>query len=234
MDRLKNYQNQLKGLNPQEILTWAVGTFGDKVALASSFGVEDQLLTHFASKIPNFRIFTLDTGRLFQETYDSMQRSMASYNITYEIYAPDNKELEEMIATKGPNLFYDSLENRKLCCKIRKINPLQRVLSGLDAWVTGLRAGQSATRAEVEPIEWDETNQIYKVNPLFACSEEELWKKVKEEKVVYNRLHDQGFPSIGCAPCTRAVAEGEDIRSGRWWWEAPEHKECGLHNRPVK
>ncbi len=234
MDQLENYKKQLEGLSPKDILLWANKTFGTKVALASSFGVEDQLLTHFVADIPNFRIFTLDTGRLFQETYDSMQRSMSSYCVTYEVYTPDTGELEEMIANKGPNLFYDSLENRKLCCKIRKINPLQRVLGGLDAWVTGLRAGQGATRADVEPIEWDAGNKIYKINPLFACSEEELWAKVKETKVVYNRLHDQGFPSIGCAPCTRAVSEGEDIRSGRWWWEAPEHKECGLHNRPVK
>jgi phosphoadenosine phosphosulfate reductase len=207
----------------------------DRLVLASSLSIEDQVLTHLVCAVSaQPRIFTLDTGRLFPETYETMERTMQRYGFRYEILAPDTRELEEMVRTQGPNLFYRSVELRRQCCAVRKIHPLRRVLATADAWLCGLRREQSVTRQAVHPIEWDETFGLCKVNPLADWTERQAWEYIRANEIPYNALQDQGYPSIGCAPCTRAVQPGEDIRAGRWWWENPQHKECGLHVRDGK
>ena len=175
------------------------------------------------------RIFTLDTGRLPQETYEVIEETRNRYGTNVEILFPDRRQVEQMVAQHGPNLFYQSVENRKLCCRIRKVDPLRRALRELDAWICGLRAEQSPTRSDLARIEWDEVFGLIKVNPLADWTTAQVWQYINDNDVPYNRLHDQGYPSIGCAPCTRPVTPGADIRTGRWWWEQPEHKECGLH-----
>jgi len=202
----------------------------DRVVLASSLSIEDQVLTHLLCAVQTRpRIFTLDTGRLFPETYETMERTMQRYGFRYEVLTPDTGELEEMIRAHGPNLFYRSVELRKLCCAVRKIHPLQGILATADAWLCGLRREQSVTRKSVEKVEWDETFGLCKINPLIDWTGPQVWEYVRENEIPYNALHDQGYPSIGCAPCTRAVQPGDGLRAGRWWWENPEHKECGLH-----
>ena len=222
---------QLAAGSPEAALRRSLEEFGQgRIALASSFGAEDQVLTHMLAQLdPAARIFTLDTGRLFQQTYDTMQESMERYGIRYEVYAPEAGEIAELIAIGGPNLFYASIENRKACCEVRKMRPLRKVLRTVDAWICGLRRDQAVTRQTVELVSWDEAFGIYKICPLFDWTEAQVWQYIREHHVPYNRLHDHGFRSIGCAPCTRATEPGEDVRAGRWWWESPEHKECGLH-----
>lgn len=217
----------------QEVLDWALKTYGEKVALASSFGAEDVVLIDMLAKInPGARVFTLDTGRLPGETYEVIEKIRDKYGLKIETYYPDTKAVEDMVTKYGPNLFYKSVELRKLCCEIRKVDLLKRVLKGLSAWITGLRREQSVTRTEVKKAEIDAShNSIIKINPLADWTEEQVWIYIRENHVPYNVLHDKNYPSIGCAPCTRAVKPGEDIRAGRWWWETPEHKECGLHKR---
>lgn len=231
MNALATFNQKLSGKKPEEVLAWVLEYFGPgKVALASSLGVEDQVLTDMLHKVfPHAKIFTLDTGRLPQETLDCMKATEKKYGFKYRVYHPDAKAVEKMAAEKGPDLFYESVENRKLCCHIRKVEPLQRALKGLKAWICGLRREQSVTRADLNVIEWDETNGLYKINPLIDWTEKQVWDYLRTHKVPYNKLHDQGYPSIGCAPCTRAVKPGEDVRAGRWWWESPDKKECGLH-----
>ena len=203
-----------------------------RVVLASSLSAEDQVLTHILCKvITKPRIFTLDTGRLFPETYETMEKTMQRYGFRYEILAPDTVELEKMVSEFGPNLFYGSVDFRKRCCEVRKINPLRRILKTADAWICGLRRFQAVTRTEVEVLNQDEAFGLIKVNPLFDWTEKQVLDYVKENDIPYNPLQDRGFRSIGCAPCTRAVGEEDDVRAGRWWWEEPEHKECGLHKR---
>ncbi len=215
---------------PEELLTWFFNQFGSKMALSSSLSIEDQMLTDILYKIdPKSRVFTLDTGRLFPETYSLIDRTNLKYGRNLELFFPDSKELEPMVYAHGINLFYESIEKRKLCCTVRKINPLKRAFAHLEVWVCGLRKEQSITRKEMRKIEWDEVNGLIKINPLIEYSEEEVWAYIHKYHVPYNKLHDQSFPSIGCQPCTRAVGKEEDIRAGRWWWENPEHKECGLH-----
>lgn len=200
------------------------------IALASSFGVEDQVLTDILIKLdPTVKIFTLDTGRLSEETYTVMDQTNRKYGINVEVYCPDRMSLEKLYQMQGINGFKESVENRKMCCQVRKMEPLGRALEGLEVWITGLRRSQSPTRETMQLIEWDESNKLIKLNPLIDWDEERVWDYIKTYKVPYNALHDQGYPSIGCAPCTRPIREGEDIRAGRWWWENPEHKECGLH-----
>lgn len=219
----------------QEILRWAQERFQDKVALASSFGAEDVILIDMLVKInPQARIFTLDTGRLPQETYELMDKIKEKYKIRLEVYYPDTKSVEEMVSQYGFNLFYKSVELRQLCCQVRKVEPLKRALKDLEAWICGLRGEQSLTRKEIKKIEIDPAhNSILKINPLADWTEKQVWEYIKKNKVPYNALHDKGYPSIGCAPCTRAVKQGEDIRAGRWWWEPPEKKECGLHCKRI-
>jgi len=223
---------ELGDASAQDVLALAVHRFPGRIAFASSLGLEDQVLTAMIveSKL-DLPIFTLDTGRLFPETYDLIDRTAKRYGVTIHTYFPAAAEVEKMVDRDGVNLFRDSIEARKRCCEVRKILPLRRAQLELDAWVCGLRTGQGATRQEVEFIEWDNLADMVKVNPLADWTEQSVMDYVREHDVPYNPLHDQGFPSIGCAPCTRAVAEGEDARAGRWWWEGADHRECGLHHR---
>lgn len=222
----------LVGKRPQEVIEWFLNDFEGKVAFSTSLGAEDQVITKMIAEVDKTAdIFTLDTGRLFPETYDLMDVTVKKYDITIRVMFPDAERIEEMVNAKGINLFYDSVENRKLCCHIRKIEPLKRAFKGLDAWICGLRREQSVTRKDMKLVEWDENNNLLKVNPLIDWTESELWAYIRSNHVPYNKLHDQGFPSIGCQPCTRAIMPGEDIRAGRWWWENPESRECGLHKR---
>ncbi len=222
----------LAGSAPEDVLRYFLLDFQGRTALSSSLGPEDQILTEMISHIhPSARIFTLDTGRLFPETYDLMHLTNQRYKTRIEVFFPPAAEVERMVADKGINLFYESIENRKECCHIRKILPLKRALQGLDAWITGLRREQSPTRDEVEVVEWDEANQIIKVSPLINWSREQVWDYINAKHIPVNPLHQKGFASIGCQPCTRAINENEDERAGRWWWENPETKECGLHKK---
>lgn len=225
---------QCRDRRPDEVLGLALQAFGPrKMALATSFGAEDQVLTDMISRMVDEKpgIFTLDTRRLPQETLDTMAATRARYGVEIEVLFPDPAAVEAMSAAHGPDLFYKSVELRKLCCGVRKVEPLRRKLGTLKAWICGLRRDQAVTRAAVSKVEWDEANGLVKINPLADWSEAEVWAYIRERQVPYNQLHDQGYPSIGCAPCTRAVKPGEDARAGRWWWESPEHKECGLHAR---
>lgn len=231
-EEIKSLNERFRSSEPQEILSYFIERFGAKIALASSLGAEDQVLTEMIVKInPETTIFTLDTGRLFPETYDLIDRTSRKYKKNLQIYFPDNLKVQEMVNKKGINLFFESVESRKECCFLRKIEPLQRAFSGLDVWICGLRADQSVTRKDIDVVEWDNNNNLLKINPLAFWSEEQLWDYINTQKIPYNTLHDKGYPSIGCQPCTRAIEEGEDVRAGRWWWENPDTKECGLHKR---
>ncbi|MBW6491565.1 MAG: phosphoadenylyl-sulfate reductase [Lentimicrobium sp.] len=222
----------LSGKNAFEILEYFLKDFEGKVAFSTSLGAEDQAIIKMIADIDkNADIFTLDTGRLFPETYDLLDITTKKYDLKIRVMFPDPARVEEMVNTKGINLFYDSIENRKLCCHIRKIEPLKRAFQGLDAWICGLRREQSVTRKDIQVVEWDDNNGLIKVNPLIEWTESQVWNYIKLNHIPYNKLHDTGFPSIGCQPCTRAVMPGEDIRAGRWWWENPETRECGLHKR---
>ncbi|MBA7524521.1 Thioredoxin-dependent 5'-adenylylsulfate reductase [subsurface metagenome] len=221
---------KLKDKSAEEVLNYFMSMYRGKIVLGSSLGTEDQVLTDILVNIDkNISIFTLDTGRLFSETYDLIDRTNKKYGIKIKVYFPDSKKVESMVNTKGINLFYESIENRKQCCNIRKIEPLKKALPGYDVWITGLRKDQSLNRFYTHLVEWDETHKVLKVNPLIHWTEKEVWNYIKENNVPYNALHDKGFPSIGCQPCTRAVKPGEDFRSGRWWWEEPKNNECGIH-----
>ena len=229
-DRATELNQRFEGASPAEILQYFISTFKGRIALSTSLGAEDQVLTEMVVALdPAVKIFTLDTGRMFPETYDAIEMTNARYNINIKVFFPDYRQVEKMVNEKGINLFYESIENRKLCCHIRKIEPLKRALNGLEVWISGLRRAQSVTRENVHTVEWDENNNLMKINPLINWSEEQVWEYIKRKHIPYNKLHDKGFPSIGCQPCTRAVEPGENIRAGRWWWENPENKECGLH-----
>jgi phosphoadenosine phosphosulfate reductase len=216
---------------PQEVLKWSLDNLHPKIAMASSFGAEDVVVIDMMMKInPKARIFTLDTGRLNQETYDVMDEIRKKYNMNIEVMFPDQNETEQMVRVNGMNLFYDSIGNRKLCCGIRKVHPLNRMLTTLDGWITGLRADQTEVRLKSNRIEIDEQhNGIIKINPIIEWTWEQTWDYIKKNNIPYNKLHDKGFPSIGCEPCTRAIKPGEPLRAGRWWWESDSQKECGLH-----
>ncbi|HBC86972.1 MAG TPA: phosphoadenylyl-sulfate reductase [Lentisphaeria bacterium] len=234
MNRRKEIEELNKGfarIAPEELLGWALDFFGsDKISLSSSLGAEDQVLTDMILKInPKARIFTIDTGRLPQETYDTITATMAKYSIKYDILFPDQAQVETMERENGPNFFLESIEKRKLCCEIRKIRPLRKYLSKVDAWICGLRREQSITRTGIDNIEWDANFGLAKLNPLADWSESDVWNYIRKNNVPYNKLHDLGYPSIGCSPCTRAVKLGEHPRAGRWWWEEADKKECGLH-----
>ena len=221
---------ELGGKSAEEIIRWAGETFGSEIKAASSFGAEDVVVLDLIAKTaPEIRIFTLDTGRLHDETYKVMESVRTKYELSMQTMFPSGEAVELLVAEKGYYSFLDSVENRKECCAIRKVGPLKRALSDATAWMTGLRRDQSVTRTDTPAIEWDEGNGMLKVNPIIEWTNDDVWAYIKENNVPYNELHDKGFPSIGCAPCTRAIKEGEDIRAGRWWWENPEFKECGLH-----
>ena len=228
---IQKLNQEFETKSAQDLVRWAVSQFGQGLSLASSFGAEDAVLIDLLVKAdPKARIFTLDTGRLNEETYGVMERIRTKYKISIESYFPDKQKVEALERQTGFYSFRDSVENRKECCGIRKVEPLGRALEGLKAWMTGLRREQSVTRTELHKIETDASHGgILKVNPLADWSEKQVWDYIKTHQVPYNALHDKGYPSIGCSPCTRSVKPGEGIRAGRWWWEDPENKECGLH-----
>jgi len=231
-EQIETLNQKYSQATAEELIRGFLSEYNGKIALSSSLGIEDQALTHIISNIDkSTKIFTLDTGRLFPESYDLIHRTNHKYGIKMSVYFPDAGHVEEMVNTKGINLFFESVENRKLCCNIRKIEPLKRAFAGLEVWICGLRREQSVTRQNMQRIEWDEANGIIKLNPLIDWTEEEVRKFIYDHGIPYNPLHDKGFPSIGCQPCTRAIFPGEDIRAGRWWWENPDTKECGLHKR---
>jgi len=222
----KKFQNS----KPEEILEYFITEYGTDAALSSSLGSEDQVLTDMIFKIDKkANVFTLDTGRLNPETYNVMDETNLKYNVKLNVFFPKSEDVEKLYGTQGINGHFESIQNRKNCCGIRKMEPLKRALKPLKVWITGLRAAQSVTRTDMPIVEFDANFNVIKVNPLINWNEDDVWEYIKANNVPYNKLHDQGFPSIGCAPCTRAVKPGEDVRSGRWWWENPEHKECGLH-----
>jgi phosphoadenosine phosphosulfate reductase len=228
-EQINKLNNDLK--TPQEVLKWAINNLHPKLAVASGFGAEGVAVIDMVMKInPKARIVTLDTGRLNQETYDVMDEIRNKYNINIEVMFPEQNEVEQMVRVNGMNLFYQSIGNRKLCCGIRKVHPLNKMLLTLDGWITGLRNDQTHTRVNAKKIEIDDQhNGIIKINPIVDWSWEQTWDYIKTNNIPYNKLHDKGYPSIGCEPCTRAIKPGESLRAGRWWWETDLEKECGLH-----
>ena len=220
-----------KGFSIEETLIFLANNYSDKVVFSTSFGQEDQVITALIAKseLP-ITIFTLDTGRLFQETYDVFHKTVKKYKKEIKVYFPEASSVERLLEEKGTNSFYDSVENRKECCFIRKVAPLTKALKGNEIWITGLRAEQSENRTDLELFEFDTHFNIIKFNPLLKWTLADVQKYIDDNNVPQNALHKKGFVSIGCAPCTRAIAEGEDIRAGRWWWESS-HKECGLHQK---
>jgi phosphoadenosine phosphosulfate reductase len=222
---------ELDDKEPHEVLAWAIERFGDGVGICSSFQAEGSVLIDMAWRInPAIRVFTIDTGRQPQETYDLIDQVRERYGINVEVFVPDHAVVERMVSRNGNNLFYHDVNLRLLCCQVRKVLPLRRALLNYDAWVTGLRRDQWATRSNIRKVEIDHDHGgIVKLAPLADWTEEEVWDYLRANDVPYNRLYDQGYKSIGCAPCTRPVSKGQDARSGRWWWETGAPKECGMH-----
>ena len=225
-----NLEKELFSRNLPERIQFIADYFaGEKMVFSSSFGQEDQAITQaIASTKSNIDIFTLDTGRQFQESYELMDLTIKKYGISIQTFFPSTQAVEKLVAEKGFNSFYTSVENRKECCFVRKMEPLSRALQGAKVWITGLRSEQSENRAEMPILEWDESRQLFKINPLIDWDFSSLEKYLTDHKIPQNPLHKKGFISIGCAPCTRAISEGEHPRAGRWWWENSQ-KECGLH-----
>lgn len=229
---IRNLNERFRDASAQEVVGYFLKAYQGRIALSSSLSIEDQTLTDIiVTQDKNTRIFTLDTGRLFPETYHLIEKTNMTYGIKIEVFFPDYHEVQRMVREEGINLFYNSVESRHRCCQIRKLEPLKRASEGLDVWICGLRREQSITRQDMQVVEWDEMHQLIKVNPLISWTEQQVWDYIRQHHVPYNKLHDKGYPSIGCEPCTRAVQPGEDVRSGRWWWESPDHRECGLHQR---
>lgn len=235
MEELENLKHELAGLSIVDKLWFLAKKYESRIVFSTSFGWEDQVITDliFANNIP-IKVFTLETGRLFPETYYVWNRTLEVYQQVIHAYYPQTDLLEQMVNSKGPNSFYETVANRKECCHIRKIEPLKRALAGNEIWVTGIRAEQSANREDMHDLEYDASNQLIKFHPIFSWTLNDVKAYIKENNIVYNTLHDKGFPSIGCAPCTRAVQPGEDFRAGRWWWEDQSKKECGLHVTELK
>jgi phosphoadenosine phosphosulfate reductase len=229
-DSLLSLQDSIANLSIPEALRLLEEAFPGKLTFSTSFGMEDQVITDQVSNsgVP-VDFFTLDTGRLFPETYSTWSRTLERYQLTIDAYYPNAEKIQEFVREYGPNSFYESVERRKQCCHIRKVEPLKKALAGKAVWITGLRAEHSPNRSDMHILEWDEVNQIIKYNPLLHWTTDEVWAYINQHNVPYNSLHDKGFISIGCAPCTRAIRAGEDFRAGRWWWEDNSKKECGLH-----
>lgn len=222
--------NEIEGLSAEEIIRFINQKYGSDAVFSTSFGIEDQVILHILeAEKSSASIFTLETGRLFPETYKVWNRSLEKYGLSIKTYFPNTEAVENLMSTKGPSSFYNSVEDRKECCFIRKIEPLSRAIQGYKVWITGIRADQSANREDMKAVEYDEVNKIIKIHPLFHWTLEEVEAYLKQNNIPYNSLHDKGFPSIGCQPCTRAIQPGEDFRAGRWWWEDKSKKECGLH-----
>ncbi len=230
MEQIASLNQSLAGLSPEDSLALLTEKYSGKIVFSTSFGMEDQAISHmiFERQLP-IDVFTLDTGRMFTETYSTWRETVDKYKQPIHAFYPDALQLQKFVTEKGPNSFYESTENRKQCCAIRKVEPLQRALKGNKIWITGLRAEQSANRQQMEQLEWDEANQIIKYHPILSWTWEQLVAYIRLHHIPYNSLHDKGFVSIGCAPCTRAIKPGEDFRAGRWWWEDQSKKECGLH-----
>jgi len=233
-DSFLSLQDRIAQLSIPGALQVLSETFPERLTFSTSFSMEDQVITDYISKsdLP-VNIFTLDTGRLFPETYSTWSRTLEQYKLTIDAYYPNAEKIQEFVRNYGPNSFYESVDNRKQCCHIRKVEPLKRALAGKAVWITGLRAEHSPVRNELTALEWDGVNGIIKYNPLLHWNTEEVWNYIRQHHVPYNPLHDKGFISIGCAPCTRAIRAGEDFRAGRWWWEDQSKKECGLHVHQV-
>jgi phosphoadenosine phosphosulfate reductase len=228
---IRDLNERFRDAPAEEVVGFFLQAYKGRIALSSSLSIEDQTLTDIVVRQGGTRIFTLDTGRLFPETYQLIDKTNLTYGIQLEVFFPDYNEVQRMVQEEGINLFYNSIESRHRCCQVRKLEPLQRAFKGLDAWICGLRREQSVTRQDMQVVEWDAMHQLIKVNPLISWTEKQVWDYIKEHQVPYNKLHKQGYPSIGCEPCTRAVKPGEDVRAGRWWWESPDHRECGLHQK---
>ncbi len=227
---IEELENLLRDQSPAASLQLLSERFKNNIVFSTSFGLEDQAISHiiFQQQLP-VEVFTLDTGRMFTETYSTWSRTLEMYGQPIHAYYPNAEKLQAFITEKGPNSFYESVENRKDCCGIRKVEPLKRALKGKQLWITGLRAEQSPDRQHTSQLEWDEGNQIIKYHPILHWTWDELNSFIQQNHIPYNSLHDKGFVSIGCAPCTRAIKPGEDFRAGRWWWEDSSKKECGLH-----
>ncbi|HEV7329635.1 MAG TPA: phosphoadenylyl-sulfate reductase [Flavisolibacter sp.] len=233
-DGFLSLQDRIVQLSIPEALKLLEETFRGQLTFSTSFSMEDQVITdHIHNSGVDSAIFTLDTGRLFPETYSTWSRTLERYQLTIDAYYPNSEKIQEFVREYGPNSFYESVDRRKQCCFIRKVEPLKRALAGKAVWITGLRAEHSPNRSDMHILEWDEVNQIIKYNPLLHWTTEQVWAYINQQNVPYNSLHDKGFISIGCAPCTRAVRAGEDFRAGRWWWEDQSKKECGLHVHQV-
>ncbi|WP_080056803.1 phosphoadenylyl-sulfate reductase [Spirosoma aerolatum] len=227
---LESLSERLLGLSNVDAMRTLAELFPGQIVFSTSLGFEDQVITDLiASNDIPVRIFTLDTGRMFSETYSVWKKTNDRYGINIETYYPQADAVEKLMTGKGPYSMYESVENRKECCGIRKVEPLNRALKGQKIWITGIRAEQSANRQGMTQLEWDEAHQLFKFHPLMDWTFDQVKQYVKEHNVPYNPLHDRGFVSIGCQPCTRAIQEGEDFRAGRWWWEDNSKKECGLH-----
>jgi phosphoadenosine phosphosulfate reductase len=228
---LAELKDQLSGKSVEESLKNLTSIFPDKIIFTTSFGIEDQVITHkiFTNNL-NIKVATLDTGRLFSETYKVFSGTIKKYKKKITTYFPENGAVEKMVTEKGPYSFYESKDNRIECCTIRKIKPLNRALADMECWITGIRADQSDNRSGMSNLEFDDQKNIFKYHPLFDWSLEDVQNYIKENNIPYNVLHDKGFVSIGCEPCTRAIHKGQNFRAGRWWWEDNGAKECGLHN----
>jgi phosphoadenosine phosphosulfate reductase len=228
--QLQELKDILDGNSIEDQLLNLQSQFPRKIIFTTSLGIEDQVITHkiFQNNI-EIKVATLDTGRLFPQTYDVLSNTIIRYKKAIDVYFPEYEAVEKMVTEKGPLSFYKSVENRKECCRIRKVVPLNRALAGMECWISGIRADQSDDRSQMDWIEYDEVKNLFKFYPLFNWSLDEVMKFIKENNIPYNSLHDKGYVSIGCEPCTRAVKPGEDFRAGRWWWENDGPKECGLH-----
>jgi phosphoadenosine phosphosulfate reductase len=228
--KLGELRVQLTGISIEDQLKKLVSLFPGKIVFTTSLGIEDQVITHkiFRNNLA-IKVITLDTGRLFPETYDVLSNTIIKYNKNISVYFPEYEAVEKMVTEKGPFSFYESIESRQECCRIRKVIPLNRALSGMECWISGIRASQSDDRSQMNWIEYDEDKKLFKFYPLFDWSFDYVKNFIKENNVPYNALHDKGFVSIGCEPCTRAVKQDEDFRAGRWWWENNGPKECGCH-----
>jgi phosphoadenosine phosphosulfate reductase len=231
MGELLNLDLEQKAASVRQQLADSVREHG-RVIYSNSLGAEAMVLTDIIwSHVPEIDIFSIDTGRLHEETYELLEKLQRRYKRSIRLVYPDAQALEKLVADQGVNGFYHSLEARLACCHVRKVEPFRRAVAGYCAWVTGVRREQSATRAQAQPLEWDTENSLHKVSPLLDWTEEQVWQYIRARKLPYNSLHDRQFPSIGCSPCTRAIQPGENRRAGRWWWEQPESRECGLHPR---
>jgi phosphoadenosine phosphosulfate reductase len=232
MDKVTQLINKIEGKNAGEILQTLSLLHNERVVFSTSLGYEDQVITHLIfSESLTIDVFTLDTGRIFPETYSVLNSTLERYKKEIKVYYPNTEKVEDLVTKKGPFSFYESIENRKECCHIRKVEPLKRALKGYTIWITGIRAEQSGNRENMPIAEWDEANKIIKVHPLLHWTFDEVKSFISKHNIPYNPLHDKGFVSIGCQPCTRAIKEGEDFRAGRWWWEDNSKKECGLHSK---